>query len=218
MRRIILAALCLVFSVSAALAQQPNMSVYGKHASSTPMNKSKFVSFVEKLDYSAEATMAVPFDSYSKFSIGANVTAVHHFSDTLHVGMGLGVWGVASLQEERYVSAFDDSERQYGMNVLLPIYAQLKVSPMRFDDFKPFVKLNAGVAIRLNHGSIGGFMLEPMLGTDYKVTKNLTMCVALGTQWLQTGYLYYGYWYEPDAVEEIGAATLGLQLHVGFNF
>lgn len=218
MKRIILTALCLVVSVSAALAQQPNMSVYGKHAGSNPLHKSKFVTFVQKLDYSAEMTMAVPFDSYSRFSIGANVAAIHHFSDTLHVGMGVGLLGVAALQEEIYQTAFDDSERQYGMNALLPIYAQLKVSPMRFGDFKPFVKLNVGAAIRLGQGYIGGFMFEPILGTDYKVTKDLTMIVALGTQWLQTSYMYYGYWYNPDVAEEIGAATLGLQLHVGFNF
>lgn len=216
MKRIILSALCLVFSVSAVWAQQPNMSVYGRHSGSNPMNKSKFVTFVEKLNYSAEVTAAVPFDSYSKFSFGANFTAIHHFSDTLHVGLGLGFQAVNALQEEVYKQQFDQSERQYGMNYLLPLYAQLKVSPMRFNKWTPFVKLNVGAAIRLNKGSIGGFMFEPMLGTDFKVGKKVAMDFALGTQWLQTGYVYNNYWYNQS--EEIGAATLGLQLHVGVNF
>lgn len=218
MKRIILSIVCLVFSVSAAFAQQPNMSVYGKHSSSSPSKQSQFVTFLQKLDYSAELTFAVPFDSYSKFSFGANITAIHHFSDTLHVGLGLGFWGVTALQEEIYTKSFDDSERQYGMNAMLPIYAQLKVSPMRFDKWTPFVKLNVGVAIRLNEGSIGGFMFEPALGTDFKINKDLSLDLALGTQWLQTAYLYHDYWYQEGLVEKIGAATLGLQLHVGLNF
>lgn len=218
MKRIILSAICLVISVSAALAQEPNMSVYGKRSSSNPYNKSNFTAFMEKLDYSAEMTLAVPFDSYSKFSFGANATAIHHFSDTLHVGMGLGLWGVFALQEEVYSQSFDESERQYGLNMLLPIYAQLKVSPMRFDKWTPFVKLNVGAAIRLNKGSIGGFMFEPILGTDYKISKDYSMVIALGTQWFQTGYLYTNYLYEKGRVEKIGASTMGLQLHVGLNF
>lgn len=218
MKRTILAAICLVLSVSAAWAQKPNMSVYGKHSSSNPFNKSNFVAFMEKLDYSAEVTMALPFDSYSKFSLGGTVTAIHHFNDTLHVGLGAGLWGVFALQEEIYSQPFDDAERQYGMNALLPVYAQLKVSPMRFDKWTPFVKLNVGAAIRLNKGTVGGFMFEPMLGSDYKISKDYSMTIALGTQWLQTGYLYTNYMYEDGLVEKIGAATLGLQLHVGLNF
>lgn len=53
MRRFVQWVLYIVVSVSAILAQQLNMLVYGKHSVSNPLNESKLFFLVEKSGYSA---------------------------------------------------------------------------------------------------------------------------------------------------------------------
>lgn len=213
MKKLFLLTIVVIFSVSSLYAQEPNMSVYGRKHS---VNSAKIAKFFKSLHYSDELMVGVGLDPRSHFSFGDLAVAYHRFGDTLSLGVGLGLQGSMLLDNMHYFYQSDEVSCNYSMALLMPIFVRAKVSPFRFGQWVPFMRLDVGGVLHFGNAFGGGFAFAPALGTNMMVNNKLNLFFALSCQWMQTSYEFDGYLGQTASIQ--GSSATSLMLHAGIDF
>lgn len=213
MKKLFLLTIVAIFSVSSLYAQEPNMSVYGRKHS---VNSAKIAKFFKSLHYSDELMVGLGLDPRSHFSFGDLAVAYYRFGDTLSLGVGLGLQGSMLLDNMHYFYQSDEVSRNYSMALLMPIFVRAKVSPFRFGQWAPFMRLDVGGVLHFGNSFGGGFAFAPALGTNMMVNNKLNLFFALSCQWMQTSYEFDGYLGQTSSIQ--GSSATSLMLHAGIDF
>jgi hypothetical protein len=151
-------------------------------------------------------------------SLSATMINGYRFAPQFAIGLGVG-FDYSKIEKQNYnyyVFDYYDSYYYTEENIVLPVFIHLR-SDFINRKVSPFASLNIGYNFNLSGGSIGGLMIEPILGISFNIGKKLRMMTGVGINISEVKRYGYDYFYPLGALLG-GGYKENVKLKVGISF